>query len=325
MTLLDVYLDAVRKQLPRRQRDDIVAELRAVLLSQVEEAQEARSRDLTDDEVAAILKRYGSPDAVAASYGAGRHLIGPRVYPHYIIIVKLILWVVGGITALAVGTAFSSDQPGAEIARALGTGALIAFGNLTIVTLIFARVERVNDHLAPAGDWDPHTLPAARRARTSIRRSEAWTSLGVMAFWLLWWTGVLPINRWLLWNRLPLEPAPIWEALTPMIVGLMIASIVADAIALLKPRAVAFYERAGLLIEAGALLVLATALQSGTFLVVTDPSSSVAGLASVLNRVVFFGLIAWAVVIIASIGFTVRRWLTIAKHPRETAAAGNRR
>jgi hypothetical protein len=40
MALLDRYLQAVRKRLPRSQRDDIVAELRDILLSQIE-AEEA--------------------------------------------------------------------------------------------------------------------------------------------------------------------------------------------------------------------------------------------------------------------------------------------
>jgi len=323
MTMLDVYLDAVRKQLPRKDRDDIAAELRAVLLSQVEAEQQERGRGLTDDEVAAIVKRYGSPDAVAASYGARQHLIGPRVYPHYIVVVKLILWTVAAITIALAAAAFSSEQPAVGVARAVLTGALIAFGNLTIVTLIFARVERMKDQLAPASDWDPRILGAVPRPRTSIGRKDAWTSLLMMAFWLLWWTDVLPINRWLLWSRLPLEPAPIWETLTPMVVGLMVASTVTDAIALLRPRAVAFYEGAGLVIEAGVLLILAMALRSRTFLVLTEPSSSVAGLATVLNGVIFFGLIAWAVIVVASITMTVRRWLVIGRRRREIVTANS--
>jgi hypothetical protein len=309
MTMLDLYLDAVRKQLPRNDRDDIAAELRAVLLSQIEAEQAERGRSLTDEDVAAILKRYGAPEAVAASYGARRHLIGPQVYGHYMFAVKLVLWIVGAATLVMAGAALTSDQPAAGIARALGVGALVAFGNLTLVTFIFARIDRLNAPLPSPADWDPRDLPVGPQMRTSIPAAEARTSLFMMAFWLLWWTDVLPINKWLVWNRAPLAPAPGWDDLTPVIVGLMLASIIVDAIALLRPQAVKFYEGAGMVIELAALGVLVKALQFRTFVEVTDPSSSYAGLAGVLNGVIFFGLIAWALILIVSVAFTVRRWL----------------
>ena len=66
MTLLDRYLEAVRRRLPRNQRDDIGAELRDVLLSQIEAEEASRRRPLTDDEVAEMLKRFGRPMSVAA-------------------------------------------------------------------------------------------------------------------------------------------------------------------------------------------------------------------------------------------------------------------
>lgn len=294
MRMLDLYLDAVRKQLSRKDRDDIVAELRTALMSQIEAEQDDRGRSLTEEDMAAILKRYGAPETVAASYGARQHLIGPRIYRHYMFVVRLVLWIVGAATLTMAGAALTSAQPAAGFARALGIGVLIAFGSLTIVTLIFARVDRLNGAIGSQDDWDPRSLPAPPQRRTSIRRGETLASLLMMAFWLLWWTDVLPLNKWLLWNRLPLGPAPFWDDLTPMIVGLMLASIVVDAIAMLRPRAVRFYEGAG---------------------VVTDASSPSAGLADVLNGVIFFGLMAWAVVVIVSVAFTVRRWLSIGKRP----------
>ena len=44
MDMLDHYLDAVAAQLPRESRDDIIAELRDTLLSQIEDKEEALGR-----------------------------------------------------------------------------------------------------------------------------------------------------------------------------------------------------------------------------------------------------------------------------------------
>ena len=65
MDLLDRYVYAVKKRLPRDQRDDIAAELRDVLLSQIEAEQGALGRPLSDEEVAVMLKRFGRPQTVA--------------------------------------------------------------------------------------------------------------------------------------------------------------------------------------------------------------------------------------------------------------------
>src|SRR4029450_6122703 len=97
MNLLDRYLDAVRNRLPRNQRDDIVAELRDILLSQIEAEETSRGRRLSDDEIAAILKRFGRPMTVAARYGASNYLLGPALYPAYLVCLKLVACLLGPI------------------------------------------------------------------------------------------------------------------------------------------------------------------------------------------------------------------------------------
>jgi len=58
MELLDRYLEAVRKHLPWERQDDIIAELRANLESQVEEKEGDLGRPLTAVEVEAWLKEH---------------------------------------------------------------------------------------------------------------------------------------------------------------------------------------------------------------------------------------------------------------------------
>eukprot|EP01030_Chromulinospumella_sphaerica_P030752 gene30752-31308_t len=65
MTLLDQYLKAVAAQLPKAVRDDIVAELKDMILNRLEAKEEELGRPLTEDEQEAILREVGHPLAVA--------------------------------------------------------------------------------------------------------------------------------------------------------------------------------------------------------------------------------------------------------------------
>ena len=89
MELLDRYLEAVRKHLPWQRQDDIIAELRANLESQLEEKEEALGRPLTQAEMEEWLKKLGSPIQVAAGYQTHQYLIGPNIFPTYRYVLKL--------------------------------------------------------------------------------------------------------------------------------------------------------------------------------------------------------------------------------------------
>jgi hypothetical protein len=323
MALIDRYVHAIRTRLPRKDRDDIAAELREVLQSQIEAEEAERGRPLAEEEVAAILKRFGSPERVAARYGAREHLIGPAVFPHYRLAVKIELWIlIPPLLLWAVGTALLSSHPVAETARALWISLLIVFGNLAIVTLVFARIERIQDQLDWAGRWDPRWLPAEPTLRPWIPRRETVVSLLTMMLWLLWWTDVLPINRWLWSGRIPVAPAPIWDALTPIILSLMVASIAIDLAAIARPRWVTIYEGAGLLLENGILFMLGLALRAPRLVVVTNPNAPGGPLEMLLNWVVYFGLLVWAIAVLGNIGFTLWRWMAVLRTRRSYRRRG---
>jgi hypothetical protein len=323
MTLLDAYLDAVRSLLPRAERSDIVAELRDALLSQIEDEQRAHGRALTDAELGAILQRFGSPDAVAARYTPPRYLIGPQVYPHYVFWAKVVMGPLGVMLLVLVALSLASDEPLRSIGRVLWTGTLIVLGNLAFVTLIFVLIERASRKLGGSASWDAREVPSSpwgsmgwwtlrptRPARrTFIPRSDAIAGLGASVFWLVWWTDVVPINRWLLWNRLALEPAPIWDDLTPLALLVILGSLVTRAIALARPRAVLVYEIAGLLLGGGLLALAVRALAGGPLLVVTAPDSPAAPLAALLNTAGWAWLVVLAFIAIASIVVTIVRWI----------------
>jgi hypothetical protein len=61
MDLIERYLQAVKKHLPRQRQDDIIAELRSNLEARLEDKEAGLGRPLNAEEVEAWLKQMGSP------------------------------------------------------------------------------------------------------------------------------------------------------------------------------------------------------------------------------------------------------------------------
>jgi hypothetical protein len=102
MDLIERYLNAIRRNLPSRNADDIVAELRDALASRIEDREEALGRPLTPGETEAIIKDFGHPLVVAARFGRQQWLIGPDAFPFYLSVARIVLLVVAAIT-VAIG------------------------------------------------------------------------------------------------------------------------------------------------------------------------------------------------------------------------------
>src|SRR5271165_3173690 len=66
--LIDRYLQAVKFWLPKAQQQDILAELSEDLHSQIEEREAALGHPLDEADLAAVLKRRGSPMRVASGF-----------------------------------------------------------------------------------------------------------------------------------------------------------------------------------------------------------------------------------------------------------------
>ncbi|MFC5390687.1 hypothetical protein U0030_01215 [Brevundimonas bullata] len=101
MDVIERYLEAVAAQLSTEDRDDIVAELRDLILSRVEAREEELGRALSDEEKEAILHEIGHPLVVAARYRKGPDsLIGPELFPYWLFGAKAGLIVIAAVQAL---------------------------------------------------------------------------------------------------------------------------------------------------------------------------------------------------------------------------------
>jgi hypothetical protein len=200
MQLLDRYLTAIKFWLPKKQRDDIVAELEANLRAEIDDHAATLGRPLSDDELAALLKQHGSPLLVASRYQEekrtvtfGRQLIGPVVFPFYWTAIKvtLVLLLIPGVVPEVILGTQAHGQPFVELGHALVRTAWLSLPALLLVTLVFAAVDFGLRHfgiLQKLGtDWDPRKLPAPARQAKQVRRSSSIAGIIIQSLFIVWW------------------------------------------------------------------------------------------------------------------------------------------
>ncbi len=183
MNLIDKYAAEVGKYLPRRQRADIEAEIRSTLEDMLEERTQGKG-PATDAMVEELLREYGAPREVAASYGHKQYLIGPRLFPVFEMVTKIVLAAL--FLALLVSYGFSVIRAGlsaSEMAVALGklllqylSAALTAFGNVVLVFAILERVLPASEQEDMKDKWDPADL-AKEPDPDAIKPAEHITSI----------------------------------------------------------------------------------------------------------------------------------------------------
>ena len=242
-SLLDRYIYAVKQGLPRAKRDDIAAELREILRSQVDDEEARLQRPLTEAEIEQILKKYGAPRNVAASYGSYRYLIGPEIFPSYLVAVKVVLWVLAPITLfmLLMSAVLAEENLAENLAETFWTMLSIGLFNLVFVTLLFAWLGRVRSGTSEK-DWDLDELPEAVPGLQGlagppqpVKRSEAVGSLAGLVLLTCWWLGVnRALALWFDWD-MPFAWTEVWTHVSYVAIAVLVASIAREVMGLLRP------------------------------------------------------------------------------------------
>ncbi len=168
MNLLDKYINQVGKHLPRKNRLDLQTEIRSTLEDMLEDRSRETGRPVDDALMAEVLAEYGSPEKVAAAYKPTRYLIGPRLYPFFEMVVKIVFAVLLSIAAIGfaitfVGSGLSKDVFLPELgkhASGLLTGLMSAFGNIVLVFAIMERVKPDAKFDEESEKWTPADLNA---------------------------------------------------------------------------------------------------------------------------------------------------------------------
>ena len=144
LNLTERYLRAVAAQLPAAKREDIVAELRDLLMTRMEAREAELGRPLNEAEEEAVLRDFGHPLAVASRYGETQGLVGPELYPWWLFGVKAGFAVLAAITlvGVVVRSIVGDVTVGQAITQGLHgliTGAVTIVGLLTIAGFFIER------------------------------------------------------------------------------------------------------------------------------------------------------------------------------------------
>lgn len=168
--LIDTYVSEVGRSLPKKTRADIEAEIHSILQDMLEERSQKTGKPIDEEMTLQVLKEYGAPGKVAATYLGERYLIGPRLYPIFMLVLRIVLVVTGILAAIGLGIALSQTlghYSAEAIIKAIAnfaTSIMTALGN---IVLIFAILEwalfRAGGKVEVKGlpiekEWDPRSL-----------------------------------------------------------------------------------------------------------------------------------------------------------------------
>lgn len=170
MKLIDRYVGEVGKHLPLvKGRKDIEKELRSTLEDMLEDRAQKAGRPVDDEMEIELLKEYGAPQTVAQTYNPHPYLIGPRLFPFFVFVLKLVISIVTVVLLVLTGIKIASIAPtmaGPEFAKAIGEGlggivsaAIVAFGHIVLVFAIIERYVPASEFkMDEEKEWDPASL-----------------------------------------------------------------------------------------------------------------------------------------------------------------------
>ena len=244
MNLLDRYLLAVKKYLPWKRQDDVLAELKANLESQLEEKESDLGRTLTSDEMQDWVKHLGPPMVMAARYQPQHYLIGPTIFPMYWWVMRLaLLWCLVIYSVVKAVEIITNSPSGSAVLKAVLGAPWSLLVTAAWVTAIFAAIEFATTHsLAkfPANvvghvDWSPGTLPTAEEVGSEGKcpRSFAHAVAEVVfGFLIVIWLLLIPSHPYVLMGPgaaflrvSPFQLAPVWAQFFWCIVALNLLQV----------------------------------------------------------------------------------------------------
>jgi hypothetical protein len=249
MNLLERYLQAVGQYLAPGSREDVLAELRVNLEAEMDARAEEKQGPLTESETAAILKAHGRPMVVAARYMPQQYLIGPEVFPFYLLTLRRTAPLVVLVYFVAhLATFIFSPTPGAFAASLLKSFLQLVpvlLISWTAITLTFAMLEyghKQHGQGACWDDWDPAKLsPLAHPPKEKSHASRV-ADLVVHCLWMLY-VFAIPRHPYLVLGpgalfltKLSAGFAPVWRVFYIAIIVLLLAQLVIKLTALARGK-----------------------------------------------------------------------------------------
>ncbi|MDX1677933.1 hypothetical protein [Arsukibacterium sp.] len=208
MELVKRYIAAVQRELPEQKRQEIGRELQANIMDQFDALAEQQGSELTEQQVANMLKTMGHPQHVARQFCPVQPLIPARLMPLYkhtmlmVLGVLLVLQVVFMTKAWLMGGDFGLIRFVIGLASGFIEDAVFGF---TAITLGFALMPENTQPLQckTTHQWQPEDLPPVGASWQHISLSNIFSDLATYAFlllivwlplWQQWFAGDNSVN-----------------------------------------------------------------------------------------------------------------------------------
>jgi len=331
MELLDRYLQAVKKYLPTKRRDDILEELRANIMSELEDKEAALGRALNGDEQAAVLKQHGHPLLVGMGYSPRRHLVGPSVFPYYWVTLKAALSVTALVYTILCGLLllFRPVTVG-EIFAAVFRFPGVALNVVIWVTLAFVFLDFAGDKIVTKwrflNSWNPRDLPGVEPKAKN--RHHPITDF-LFSVSLLLYLLILPRYPYLLigpgalfFKSSPFEIAPALVTFYWVFVALVAVQTLVKGILLFRASWRQHQPIVNLVYKGIGLIVTLLLVHAHHYVVVSASADNYAHFQAVADKVNYALLLSLkitAIVMILQVGWEVGRMI-IARLHREGVA-----
>ena len=103
MKLIDRYVREIGRRLPQKSSADIEKEIRSALEDMLEDRSKKESRVVDEEMTIQVVKEYGKPEKVAASYLPERYLIGPQLFSIFWMILQIVFAVLTVVAIVGLG------------------------------------------------------------------------------------------------------------------------------------------------------------------------------------------------------------------------------
>lgn len=189
MELVERYVAAVQRELPETKRQEIGRELSANIMDQLD-ALKDQNGQLSEDDIAAVLKQMGRPEAVANQFVPPKALVAAEDMPLLKHVLYMVLGVLFVVQIVGSTTQWMGSSEGhlihflLQLAAGFMADACFAF---TAIVLSFAAVNSAGNRVSRCAgkDWSPKDLPKADLGWQRISMTDVFTDLATCLFLLI--------------------------------------------------------------------------------------------------------------------------------------------
>jgi hypothetical protein len=290
MDILESYLRAVKRCLPRAQSDDIIKELSDELRSQIDEQQSSLGRPFNDQEMMAFFKQHGDPMTVARRYrqdhrslSLGWELIGPEIFPTYLMFLSFNLTLT--IASVVVVSLII------HVPITLQAFIIPVLAQIVCLTMVFTGLNLIRRKFP-----QPWYYPPAELA--PMLPISRWYSLVGLIMWAtvaVWWLAVPHFPQLILGSGTAhLKLASTWHRFYVPMLLLVLASMSQRVLSLCRPTWTWVVPVIRMLINGAAVPILCILMfRSPTLVVLADGIQSNAHYEQLVDN--FNGMIRWGI------------------------------